>query len=405
MSLFRKATKTKVRLRMALVGGAGDGKTYTALRLAMAMAARIAEAQGRAARVAVISTEFGSVEKYLGEAPDGIPFDFSVGELPNFAPTSYVAAIQAAAREGYDVVVIDSLSHAWAGKDGALEQVDKRAKDPKRNSFTAWADVTPQHNALVEAINQSPIHVIATMRSKMEYVVEEYVDERGHKRSAPRKVGMAPVQRAGMEYEFDIVGELDNSHLMRITKSRCPAVDGLSVVKPGAEFVAPVWQWLNDGVDAPQPAPGSAVVPPPAAADSGDARATMLAAPQTAKPESPASTNGAARNTAGRAQNDPRNGPPVEAAPTILPPKTDPAAPLSKEQLAEIQRLVQVLAVPERVRDATFAKHKIGSWRSLTAAAADEVIGKLRSMELGFAPIPWPMPEAAAARGDSDIPF
>jgi len=54
---------------------------------------------------------------------------------------------------------------------------------------------------------QSSCHIIATMRSKTEYVIE---NKDG--RNQIKKIGMAPVQRQGMEYEFTIVGDLDVDH-------------------------------------------------------------------------------------------------------------------------------------------------------------------------------------------------
>lgn len=394
--MFKKATKQKTRLRLAITGGPGAGKTYTALRFATALARHLTEANGRPAKIAVISTEFGAIEKYLGAAPDGEPFAFDVGELPNFAPTSYTQAIQQAAREGYDVLIVDSLSHAWSGKDGALEQVDKKAG--KGSSFTAWKDVTPQHNAMIEAINQSPIHVIATMRSKVDYVLEEYTDTDGRKKSAPRKVGMAPVQRQGMEYEFDLVCDLDDSHLMKVTKSRCPAVDGATILKPGAEFVDPIWAWLNDGDAPPPPVAGSAVPPPPAAsADSGNARAIALG--EMGLRASVAVVNGDAdAATTPSAANDPRNGAPAE--PDTIPfDVSDPAAKIDAARIKEIKRLVVAVAMPQPVIDATLRKRGVGSWRSLNVGQADEIISRLRGMELGLAAIPWDAEVAAATNG------
>ena len=232
-TMFKKATRQKLKLRMAIDGPAGAGKTFTALRLAFTL--------GR--RVAVINSESGAVEKYLGLAPDGVPFDFDICTLNDFAPIRYTEAILAAGREGYEVIVIDSLTHAWSGSGGALDLKDKKGG----NSFTAWKDITPMHNAMIEAILRSPAHVFATMRSKTDYVLE--VDDRG--RSVPKKVGMAPIQRAGMEYEFDIYASLDADHFMTVTKSRCPEVDSLVVPKPGAGFMEPVIRWLNEGSEIP----------------------------------------------------------------------------------------------------------------------------------------------------------
>lgn len=390
MSLFSKATKTKTRLRMALLGGPGDGKTYSALRFAAALAKQIEATANRKAKIAAISTEFGAIEKYLGENPDDIPFEFDTCNLPNTAPTSYTHAIQQAAREGYDILIIDSLSHAWAGKDGALAMVDNAAKDPKKNQFTAWKDVTPMQNALIEAINQSPIHVIATMRLKMEFALEEYTNERGEKKSSPKRMGLAPVQRSGMEYEFDIVCEFDNAHLMKVTKSRCPAVDGQAIPKPGAAFIGPIWDWLQDGVDAPQPPAGSAVVPPPpATAEAGNARAVAAGEMGLRAATNGTGTNG---HAPGPGESDPRNGPPAERPQSPIAAEPDPGSEITKEQLAEINRLCEALAVPPKVRDQTWMRYKVGSWRSLTYGQAAEIISKLRAFELGEQTPPWEAP-------------
>lgn len=233
---FQKAVKRKAKLRIGLVGPSGSGKTFTALRIA----------RGLGGRVAVIDTEHGSASLYADL------FDFDVMELASFAPDTYVAAIQAAADAGYDVVVVDSLSHAWMGKDGALEQVDKHAARERGNSFGAWRHVTPMHNRLVETIVGAPIHVIATMRSKTEYVIEE--DSRGKK--VPRKIGMAPVQRDGMEYEFTVVGDMDYDHRLMITKSRCSALADAVIEKPGEDVAATLTGWLeNAAPEAPRPTP------------------------------------------------------------------------------------------------------------------------------------------------------
>lgn len=226
---FKKATKAQLKLRLALSGPAGSGKTYTALTLATALA------DGRP--VAVIDTERGSASKYADL------FAFDVLELESFHPQKYVEAINEAVAAGYAVIVIDSLSHAWSGKGGILEIVQR-----KGNSFQAWGEVKPIEAALIEAVTGARIHVIATMRSKTEYVVEK--DERTGK-SAPRKVGMAPVQRDGMEYEFDVFGELDQENTLTIQKTRCPALAGALISKPGKSLAATLGAWLSGASTTP----------------------------------------------------------------------------------------------------------------------------------------------------------
>lgn len=242
---FTPAVQTQGKARIALIGPSGSGKTYSALAIG----------QELGARVAVIDTERGSASKYASL------FAFDVLPLSDFSPLVYVAAIKAASDAGYDVLIIDSLSHAWMGTGGALAMVDAAAKrDPRGNSYTAWRDVTPLQNQMVDAILAAPLHVIATMRVKTEYVMEK--DERTGK-MAPRKVGLAPIQRDGMEYEFDLVGDLDANNTLIVSKSRCPALNGAVVPKPGQDVGQTIKAWLSEGAPEPQVAPtqSSAVTP------------------------------------------------------------------------------------------------------------------------------------------------
>ena len=240
---FKKAVKAESKLRMALAGPSGSGKTFTALTLATSLAGD--------KPVALIDTERGSASKYADL------FAFDVLELEDFHPDRYVEAIEAAAQAGYGVVVIDSLSHAWNGTNGLLEQVEQIGKRKYNgNSFKAWGDVKPSENRLVAAITGNPIHVIATMRSKTEYVVEQ--NERG--KATPRKVGTAPVQRDGFEYEFDVFGEMTPDNELLIQKTRCPALTGQVISKPGAGLAQILAEWLHgvaavdlEAITAPSP--------------------------------------------------------------------------------------------------------------------------------------------------------
>lgn len=231
---FKKATKQQSKGRMAIDGPSGSGKTYTALSVAKALAPN--------GKVAVIDTERGSASKYADL------FEFDVCELDEFHPDAYVKAIREAEEAGYEVLVIDSLSHAWEGQGGVLDiNTDIAARSRSKNTFAAWRETTPIHNRLVDAMLRSSCHVIATMRTKTEWVMEE--DDRGKK--TPRKIGMAPVQRQGMEYEFDLVVDMDIDHKAVVSKSRCPALADQVIRNPsdadlGKTFAA----WLMDGSEA-----------------------------------------------------------------------------------------------------------------------------------------------------------
>lgn len=247
--MFKTATKQQSKLRMTIDGPAGSGKTFTALRFAHAISAAFG------GKIAFIDTERGSASKYTGEAPDGIPWTFDVLELTQFSPEKYTEAIMAAGKHGYSVLVIDSLSHAWEGVGGALELKQKAGE-----SWSAWRHITPIHNRMVDAILQAPLHVITTMRSRMEYVQE--TDERG--KTSIRKVGLSPIQRPGTEYEFDLVCDIDWSHILTVSKSRCSAVADMTVERPGPGFILPVIDWLRSGSSAPVfQAPDPVMATPP----------------------------------------------------------------------------------------------------------------------------------------------
>ena len=227
--MFKKAERKRSKLRLALCGPSGSGKTYSALQLAF----------GMGGKVALIDTENGSASLYshLGE--------FDVCEIaPPFTVQKYIEAIKGAEQAGYDVLVVDSLTHAWAGQGGLLEEVDKRASSSKsHNSYVAWRDVTPMHNRLVDTILQSNLHMIVTMRSKTAYEMEK--DANG--KVAPVKKGMAPIQRDGLEYEFTVVLDLDNQkHVAEAGKDRTGLFDG-KVFVPTHETGKELIEWLDSG--------------------------------------------------------------------------------------------------------------------------------------------------------------
>lgn len=228
---FRKAERKRAKARIALCGPSGSGKTHGALLLA----------KGMGTKIALIDTENSSAEMEAGKP--GIPeFDVVVMHAP-FDPVKYIAAVQAAEDAGYDVIIIDSLTHAWAGSGGLLEKMDMLAKT-KKNSFAAWREITPQHNRLVEAILQSKANIIATMRTKTSYAVD--TNDKG--RTEVKKMGMEPVQREGMDYEFTLVFDIDQgSHIASASKDRTSLFDTNPVVistQTGEQIKA----WLEAGV-------------------------------------------------------------------------------------------------------------------------------------------------------------
>lgn len=220
---FQKATKKKSKLRLTFDGPAGSGKTFSSLLLA----------KNLGGRVALLDSERGSASKYANL------FEFDTDDVGDFSPNTYVKKIEEA--KGYDVLIIDSLSHAWVG---ALEIVDRE----KDKFGSGWRKVTPMHNKLVDAILTFPGHVITTMRSKMAY--EQEKDANG--KTVIRKLGLAPIQREGMEYEFDVIADLTIDGNINVTKTRCPSLRDLSLNHNDVPRMADLLKaWLSDGVEAP----------------------------------------------------------------------------------------------------------------------------------------------------------
>jgi AAA domain len=145
-------------------------------------------------------------------------------------------------------VVIDSLSHFWMGQEGMLEQVDNAAtRKYGGNSFGGWKDARPIERAMIDAILAYPGHVIVTMRTKSEWVIQE--NERGKKE--PKKIGTKAEQRDGIEYEFTIVGDMDLDHTLVISKSRAKPLADAVIRRPDDMFGQTILDWLGTGKPMP----------------------------------------------------------------------------------------------------------------------------------------------------------
>lgn len=256
---FQPAVKSQIKARVAFDGPTGSGKTWTALKWATVLAGPdgAKRRDDGSARISFVDTERRSASLY---APH---FTFDVA---NFSPPYDVArliqTIGAAEEAGYAVCVIDSWSHFWEGEGGVLDEVDAAAKrSGGGNSFAGWKHGTPLQRHMVDVILGLDMHVIVTMRSKMEYVLTEYAGKDGKTRSKPEKVGMAPVQRAGVEYEFQIVGDMDLEHRITVSKSRCDVLAD-RIVQPDreSEAAAEFLTWLDDGEPVASHAEAEAIV-------------------------------------------------------------------------------------------------------------------------------------------------
>jgi len=231
---IKKATKQQVKLKLAVQGPSGSGKTLGAIALAMSLS--------HSKKVCVIDTEHGSASLYA----DRYAFDV-IDLLPPYTSARYQEAIKAVSDAGYEALVIDSITHQWDGEGGILDRKAELDKRPGSNSYTNWQSFTPEHSRFLESILKAPLHVIVTMRSKSEYVLT--TNERG--KQQPKKVGMAPIQRDGVEFEFTTVFDVQLDHKAAAIKDRTSLFNDriVDLLDPmvGAELLA----WLNSGVAIP----------------------------------------------------------------------------------------------------------------------------------------------------------
>ena len=226
---FTKAVRKKSKLRLALTGPSGSGKTYSALLIA----------KGLGGKVAVIDTEHGSASLYS----DLMDFD-SLELSPPYSPERYIAAIQAAEKAGYDVLIIDSTTHEWSGSGGCLEINEQTAQAKYRgNTWSAWNETTPRHRKFIDSMLQSGMHIIATGRSKTETSQEDT----GNGKKKVVKLGMKTEQRDGFEYEFTCVLDIvHDNHYAVASKDRTGLFNSEALVineNTGKALLA----WLDSG--------------------------------------------------------------------------------------------------------------------------------------------------------------
>lgn len=209
--MFERAQRQRAKARVLIDGPSGAGKTKGALLLA----------KGLGGKVAMLDTEHGSGSLYA----DIMEYD-TVEMGPPFSPEAYIKIIRAAEAGGYDTLIIDSITHEWVGSGGILETVDAASGGPG-GKFKAWASATPRHNAFIDAILRSPIHIIATVRSKQDFAL---VEKDGGRKEV-QKLGMAPITRDGMEYEFTCVLDVAlERHMATSSKDRTGLFDGTHFV-------------------------------------------------------------------------------------------------------------------------------------------------------------------------------
>ena len=231
---IRKAKREKIFVKVALIGPSGSGKSYGSLRLATGMASEIKKKTGKDAKILVANTESKRGEYYANE------FNYDVVDInPPHNPEKYVDVINFAIEQGYDILIIDSSSHEWEGKGGCLELQQQAG-----GTYQAWAKVTPRHQKFINAIADSPIHIIATMRGKDQYEMNK--DEKG--KVQVQKLGIGAKQREGFEYEFTCSFLIDQkTNTCEVQKDNTHIFEHESSILLTEEHGKRIIQWADSG--------------------------------------------------------------------------------------------------------------------------------------------------------------
>lgn len=231
----KKAKREKIYVKVALMAPSGGGKTYGGLRLASGMAQEIEKETGKKAKILMANTEQKRGYYYANE------FDYDIVdvEAPH-NPEKYVELIDFAVQEGYDILLIDSSSHEWEGKGGCLELQQQAG-----GTYQAWGKITPRHNKFINAIADSPIHIIATMRGKDQY--ETTKDEKTGKLNV-QKLGVGAKQRDGFEYEFTCTFLIDQkTNTAEVQKDNTHIFEAQGPTLLTEMHGQKLIQWANDG--------------------------------------------------------------------------------------------------------------------------------------------------------------
>jgi len=247
---LKKAQRSKAYLKLGMSAPSGGGKTLGALLIAYGLMKEKYPNESdefRWGKIAIVDTENGSGELYVGSEVAGTKIGSynAITLTEPFVVEKYTQAIEVCHEAGMEVCILDSTTHMWSGPGGLLEKQSNVTKKTG-NSYTAWRDVTPEYKRFVDTMLQTPIHIIATARSKQEYMVDK--DSNG--KATVRKIGLEPEQRKGFEFEFTTFIEIDADHTAFGSKDRTGLLDG-QYFKITPKIGQELMRWLEGGTENP----------------------------------------------------------------------------------------------------------------------------------------------------------
>lgn len=223
---LQQASKKRAKIKMALQGPSGSGKTYSALLIAYGIT-------NNWSSIAVIDTENHSANLYAHLGKYNV---LNIGAP--FTPEKFIQAIKLCESAGMKTIIIDSITHEW-------ESILDIHSNMTGNSFTNWSKLTPRHHEFLQTILQSPLHIIATIRTKQDYVLQEK-----NGKQVPEKVGLKAITREGMDYEFTIVLDIDIKHNATASKDRTQLFVDQPEFTITSDTGKSILQWCNQTDEA-----------------------------------------------------------------------------------------------------------------------------------------------------------
>jgi hypothetical protein len=222
---LQKASRKKAKIKMGLQGPSGSGKTYSSLLIAYGLC-------NDWSKIAVIDSENHSSELYSNLGA------YNVLQITApFTPEKYIEAIQLCEKADMEVIIIDSITHEW-------EYIIEFHASLGGNSFTNWHKIGLRHKEFINAMLKSKANIIATTRTKQDYVLNEK-----NGRMVPEKVGLKSIQRDGLEYEFTLVFDINMKNMASASKDRTNLFCNKQETQLSVDTGKMIQQWCNEGAD------------------------------------------------------------------------------------------------------------------------------------------------------------